>query len=112
MLANFIDLLHYSSHSIRVEETNETQSRNMIDDIFFFFYVMKGALLNFIFHFFCFKTVLLKKSPDKNLDYLVAEEIDKNVNYRYMFQIPFFFFFNPALAVTKATLIKRKKSKL
>lgn len=28
------DLPHYSSHSLRTEETNETRSRNMTDDIF------------------------------------------------------------------------------
>lgn len=41
--------------------------------------------------------------PDKNLDYLVAEEIDKNVNSTYMCL--------KLLAVTKATLIKKSELK-
>lgn len=46
-----------------------------------------------------FQDSTFAKLPDKNLDYLVAEGIDKNVNYGYMSL--------KLLAVTKATLMKK-----
>lgn len=75
-------------------------SRNMIDYIFCYFMwwvkLVQSFTLSFILEVFQDST--FAKLPDKNLDYLVAEGIDKNVNHRYMCL--------KVLAVTKATLIK------
>lgn len=58
---------------------------------------MQSFTLSFILEVFQDST--FAKLPDKNLDYLVAEGIDKNVNYGYMCL--------KLLAVTKATVIKK-----
>lgn len=62
--------------------------------------------LSFIFSVFQDST--FAKLPDKNLDYLVAERIDKNKNYRYIEICVSNPFFSPSLAATKETLIKKK----
>lgn len=83
----------------------------MIDDIFCTFMqwikVVRCFTLSFTFSVFQDRT--FAKLPDKNLDYLVAERIDKNINYRYIeicVSNPFFF---PCTCCYKGNTNKKKK---